>query len=94
MGKERSLGAAILLASALVAIAYALLLYFGYGSTLTVVLVSAALYVLLGIVGWVGWTMTMTSSPKPTGAGSESQTGKIVAARKTRKSGPGKKKAA
>ena len=65
MGKDRFIGAAILLASVLVAIAYALLLYFGYGSTLTVILVSVALYILLGIVGWIGWTIATTPSPKP-----------------------------
>jgi len=65
VGKDRFIGAAILLASVLVAIAYALLLYFGYGSTLTVILVSVALYILLGIVGWIGWTIATTPSPKP-----------------------------
>jgi predicted DNA-binding transcriptional regulator len=71
--KGRLAGSGILALSVLVAIAYALLLYLGYGLTLTIVIVSAALYVLLGIVGWIGWTMATTPSPKPIEAGSEAQ---------------------
>ena len=94
MGKERSLGAAILLASIFVAMVYALLLYFGYGSTLAIILVSATLFVLLGIVGWIGWTMATTHSTKPTEFAPESQSSETVAASKTRRGRPRKKKAA
>lgn len=78
MGRERLVGAGILAASALSAIAYALLLYLGYGSTLAIILVSAALYVLLGIVGWIGWTMATTPAEVEPGtaAGESEETGK------------------
>jgi len=65
MEKEKLAGAGILLASIVVAIVYALLLYSGHGSTLAVILVSAAFFALLGVVGWIGWTMATTPSPKP-----------------------------
>jgi len=94
MGKDRAIGAAILLTSILVAMGYALLLYFGYGSTLAVILVSVAIYVLLGIVGWIGWTITTTPSPKSVEVGSETQPEEIVGAKKTRRGRPRKKKAA
>ena len=58
-------GAGILLASIVVAIAYAMLLYFGYGSILAIILVSVAFFALLGIVGWIGWTIATTPSLEP-----------------------------
>jgi hypothetical protein len=91
MRKDKLAGAGILLASVLVAIAYALLIYFGYGSTLVIILVSVALYILLGIVGWIGWTMATTPSPKSIEAGSETQPSEIAAAGKTRRGRPRKK---
>jgi hypothetical protein len=89
MGKERAIGTAILLTSILVAIGYALLLYFGYGSTLAVILVSVAIYVLLGIVGWIGWTMVTIPSPKSVGAVTQPE--EILGAKKTRRGRPRKK---
>ena len=65
MERDKLVGAGILLASIVVAIVYALLLYSGYGSILAVILVSVAFFALLGIVGWIGWTMATTPSIEP-----------------------------
>jgi len=65
MKKDKLAGAGILLVSIAVGIVYALLLYLGYGSTLAIIFVSAAFFVLLGIVGWIGWIMATAPSPKP-----------------------------
>jgi len=91
MKKDKLAGAGILLTSIAVGIVYALLLYFGYGSVLTIILVSAALFVLLGIVGWIGWAMATTPSPKSIEVGSETQPEEIVSVKKARKGRPRKK---
>jgi len=65
MEKDRLVGAGILLVGIAAAIVYVLLLYLGYGSILVTILVSIAFFVLLGIVGWIGWTIATTPSPKP-----------------------------
>lgn len=65
MRKDKLAGAGILLASIVVAIVYALLLYFGHGSILAIIFVSAVFFALLGVMGWIGWTMATTPSPKP-----------------------------
>jgi hypothetical protein len=65
MEKGKLVGAGILLASIVVAVVYALLLYFGHGSILAIFLVSVAFFALLGVVGWIGWTMATTPTPKP-----------------------------
>jgi predicted DNA-binding transcriptional regulator len=65
MEKDRLVGAGILIASIAAGVVYALLFYLRYSSMVVTILVSAAFFVLLGIVGWVGWTMATTPSPKP-----------------------------
>ncbi len=64
MEKDKLAGAGILAASIVGVVVYALLLYFGHGSILAVILVSAAFFALLGVVG-IGWTMATTPTPKP-----------------------------
>ena len=90
MEKDRLVGAGILLASIVVAVVYALLLYLGHGSTLTIILVSAALFVLLGIVGWIGWAMATTPAPKPIELGTLSE---VEGINKKRKRGRLRKRA-
>ncbi len=91
MGKDKLTGAGILLACIVFAIAYVLLLYFGYGSALAIILVSAAFFVLLGLIGWIGLTIATTSTPKPIEVGSEAQPKEIVVAGKTKRGRPRKK---
>jgi predicted DNA-binding transcriptional regulator len=91
MEKDKLAGAGILLASIVVAIIYALLLYFGHGSILAVILVSAAFFALLGVIGWIGWTMATTPSPKPVEVKSPSEVEGVV---KKRRRGRPKKRAA
>lgn len=93
MRKDKLVGAGIFLASIVVAIIYALLLYFGHGSTLAIIFVSAALFVLLGIVGWIGWTMA-TISAKSVEVGLETLPGEVAKAGKKRRGGPRKKRTA
>jgi predicted DNA-binding transcriptional regulator len=88
--KDKLAGAGILLASIVGVVVYALLLYFGHGSILAVILVSAAFFALLGEVGWIGWTMATTPSPKPV----EKSPSEVEGVAKKRKRGRPKKKAA
>jgi len=74
MEKEKLVGAGILLASVVVAIIYALLLYLGHGSTLATILVSVAFFALLGVVGWIGWTMATVPTFKPVEVEAPSET--------------------
>lgn len=91
MGKDKLLGAGILLACIVSAIAYVLLLYFGYGSALTTILVSAALFVLLGLIGWVGWAIATAPTSKPVKVESETQRKETAGPTKTRRGRPRKK---
>jgi len=91
MGKGKLVGVGILLACIVSALAYTLLLYLGYGSTLTIILVSAALFVLLGLIGWVGWAIAMAPTSKPVKVESETQPKEIAGPVKTRKGRPRKK---
>lgn len=91
MRKDKLAGAGILLASIVGILIYALLLYFGHGSILAVILVSAAFFALLGVVGWIGWTMATTPSPKPIEPGTPSEGEGVV---KKRRRGRPRKKAA
>jgi hypothetical protein len=65
MEKDRLVGAGILLASIVVAIFYALLLYFGHGSILAIILVSMAFFAPLGVVSWIGLTIATAPTSKP-----------------------------
>jgi hypothetical protein len=82
MEKDRLAGTGILLVSIVVAIVYALLLYFGHGSILVIILVSAAFFALLGVVGWIGWTIATTPSPKPVELKSPGEVEGVVKKRK------------
>jgi len=94
MEKDKLAGAGILLTSIAVGIVYALLLYFGYGSILATILVSIAFFVLLGIVGWIGWAMATTPSTKSIEVKSETQPEEIVSEKKARRGRPRKKRTA
>lgn len=82
MRKDKLAGTGILLASIVVAIIYALLLYFGHGSVLAIILVSVAFFALLGVVGWIGWTIATAPSPKPVELEAPSEVEGIVKKRK------------
>jgi predicted DNA-binding transcriptional regulator len=73
LGKDRLVGAGIVVASIAAAIAYLVLFYLGYGALIVSIVVSAAVLVLLGILGWIGWTMATTPSPEPIGASGEEE---------------------
>lgn len=89
MEKDKLAGAGILLASIVGVVVYALLLYFGHGSILAVILVSAAFFALLGVVGWIGWTMATTPAPKPVEV--EAPSGAKAVEKKRRRGRPRKK---
>jgi predicted DNA-binding transcriptional regulator len=64
MANDRTLGGAILAGSIVGIIVYGILLYL---RPLLVLEVTAflAVVVLLGILGWIGWTMATTPPPEP-----------------------------
>lgn len=94
MGNDRLVGVGILLASIVVVIVYALLLYFGHGSMVAVILVSVAFFALLGVAGWIGWTIATTPTPKASRGRTWARSSEVVEVRKTRRGRPRKKKAA
>ena len=74
MSKDQAIGGAILAVCAIVAVGYLLLVIIpsnlGLDSTTVrldavLVLVSAAFIAILGIGGWIGYTMATTPPPKP-----------------------------
>lgn len=77
MANDRALGGAILVGSVLGIIVYIGLLWF---FTIIILEITASLgvIVLLGILGWIGWTMATTPPPEPmpemTATGGQSST--------------------
>ncbi len=64
MANDRALGGAILIGSILGIIVYGILLW--YWATITLeVTAFLGVVVLLGILGWIGWTMATTPPPEP-----------------------------
>jgi predicted DNA-binding transcriptional regulator len=64
MANDRALGGAILLGSVAGIIIYGVLLY--YFATLVLEITAfLGVVVLLGILGWIGWTMATTPPPEP-----------------------------
>ena len=74
MANDRALGAAILVGSILGIVVYGVLLYF-WATIILEVTAFLGVVVLLGILGWIGWTMATTPPPEPmpemAGAGSQ-----------------------
>ncbi|MDG6967788.1 MAG: transcriptional regulator [Nitrososphaerota archaeon] len=64
MANDRALGGGILLGSILGIIIYGVLLYF-YPTLILEITAFLAVVVLLGILGWIGWTMATTPPPEP-----------------------------
>jgi len=63
MANDRALGGAILIGSILGIIVYGVLLW--YWATITLeVTAFLGVVVLLGILGWIGWTMATTPPPE------------------------------
>ena len=75
MANDRALGGAILFGSIAGIIVYGILLW--YWATITLEITAfLGVVVLLGILGWIGWTMATTPPPEPmpemTGTGGQS----------------------
>ncbi|MDG6915870.1 MAG: transcriptional regulator [Nitrososphaerota archaeon] len=64
MANDRALGGGILFGSILGIIIYGVLLYF-YPTLILEITAFLAVVVLLGILGWIGWTMATTPPPEP-----------------------------
>ncbi|HUI00979.1 MAG TPA: hypothetical protein VLX56_05070 [Nitrososphaerales archaeon] len=64
MANDRALGGAILLGSILGIVVYGILLYF-WATLILEITAFLAVVVLLGILGWIGWTMATTPAPEP-----------------------------
>ncbi|MDA4135995.1 MAG: transcriptional regulator [Thaumarchaeota archaeon] len=81
MANDRTLGGAILAGSIIGIIVYGVLLYL---RPLLVLEVTAflAVVVLLGILGWIGWTMATTPAPEPITEAAQPQPAAPAAAEK------------
>ena len=64
MANDRALGGAILVGSILGIIVYGILLYY-YATLILEITAFLGVVVLLGILGWIGWTMATTPPPEP-----------------------------
>lgn len=64
MANDRALGGAILVGSILGIIVYGILLYY-YSTLILEITAFLGVVVLLGILGWIGWTMATTPPPEP-----------------------------
>jgi predicted DNA-binding transcriptional regulator len=75
MANDRALGGAILVGSLLGIIIYGILLWF-WAIIILEITAFLGVIVLLGILGWIGWTMATTPPPEPmpemTGTGAQS----------------------
>ncbi len=65
MDSSRVLGAGIIIGCVLAAILYFGFIFIGFAEEVLLVVVSIAFLVILGIGGWIGWTMANTPSPEP-----------------------------
>lgn len=64
MANDRALGGAILGGSIAGIIVYGVLLYF-WATIILEITAFLGVVVLLGILGWIGWTMATTPPPEP-----------------------------
>jgi threonine/homoserine/homoserine lactone efflux protein len=64
LANEKALGAVILLGSVLGIVIYGSLLLF-FPKIILEISAFLAVVVLLGILGWIGWTMATTPAPEP-----------------------------
>ncbi|MDA4118889.1 MAG: transcriptional regulator [Thaumarchaeota archaeon] len=64
MANDRALGGAILLGSIAGILIYGVLLYF-WATLILEITAFLGVVVLLGILGWIGWTMATTPPPEP-----------------------------
>lgn len=65
LAKDRAIGASILAAVIVLAAVYFGLIFLGFGFEVLLIVVSIGLLIVLGIGGWIGWTMAITPAPKP-----------------------------
>jgi predicted DNA-binding transcriptional regulator len=64
MANDRALGGAILFGSIAGIIVYGILLYL-WATIILEITAFLGVVVLLGILGWIGWTMATTPPPEP-----------------------------
>ena len=64
MANDRALGGAILVGSIVGIIVYGVLLYY-FATVILEITAFLGVVVLLGILGWIGWTMATTPPPEP-----------------------------
>jgi predicted DNA-binding transcriptional regulator len=64
MANDRALGGAILAGSIAGIIVYGILLYY-WATIILEITAFLGVVVLLGILGWIGWTMATTPPPEP-----------------------------
>lgn len=65
METDRLIGAGILIACIVAAIIYFGFLFLGFGFEVIATVVSIGFLVVIGIGGWIGWTMASTPAPEP-----------------------------
>jgi len=65
MANDRAIGGAILGASVIGVIVYALLLLYWNGLYVVEITAFVAVFVLLAILAWIGYTMATTPPPEP-----------------------------
>ena len=73
----RTIGAGMTFTSVVLTILYLLLFYLGYGWTLIAIAVSIATFAVIGILGWIGWTMATTPSLGPSEVESETPSSEV-----------------
>jgi predicted DNA-binding transcriptional regulator len=64
MANDRALGGGILVGSIAGIVIYGILLYF-WATFILEITAFLGVVVLLGILGWIGWTMATTPPPEP-----------------------------
>ncbi|KXB07681.1 hypothetical protein AKJ51_00615 [candidate division MSBL1 archaeon SCGC-AAA382A20] len=65
MDSDRLIGAGIVIGCIIAAILYFGFMFMGYGTQVVMTVVSIAFVIVLGIGGWIGYTMASTPAPEP-----------------------------